>query len=105
MSDKPVPFVMALEGYANWLGKLRNRIHNAQQRPVLAVNRELVQLYWQIGCDILQRQAEHGWGRVFERLVHDLRAASPQMRDFSRANLLYMRSDIEQVEREQGGRA
>jgi hypothetical protein len=28
----------------------------------LAVNRELVLLYWQIGRDILERQAKQGWG-------------------------------------------
>ena len=35
------------------------RIHSAQQ---LAVNHELVQLYWQIGRDILERQAQEGGG-------------------------------------------
>lgn len=93
MSDKPVSLVTAPEGYANWLGELKNRIHGAQQRVALAVNRELVQLYWQIGRDILQRQAEQGWGaKVIERLAHDLRTAFPEMKGFSRANLMYMRS-------------
>lgn len=93
MSDKPVSLVPAPEGYANWLGELKNRIHRAQQRAALAVNRELVQLYWQIGRDILQRQAEQGWGaKVIERLAHDLRTAFPEMKGFSRANLMYMRS-------------
>ena len=50
MSDKPVSLVPAPEGYANWLGELKNRIHSAQQRAALAVNRELVLLYWQIRC-------------------------------------------------------
>jgi hypothetical protein len=37
----------------------------------LAVNRELVLLYWQIGRNILARQAEQGWGaKVIERLTH-----------------------------------
>lgn len=36
---------------------MKNRIHTAQQRAALAVNRELVLLYWQIGQDILARQA------------------------------------------------
>lgn len=30
------------KGYANWPGELKNRIHSAQQRTALAVNRELV---------------------------------------------------------------
>ena len=42
--------------YAAWLAELKTRIHNAQQRAALAVNRELVLLYVQIGRDILDRQ-------------------------------------------------
>jgi hypothetical protein len=32
-------------------------------RAALAVNRELVLLYWQIGREILTRQEQEGWGR------------------------------------------
>lgn len=81
------------QGYAQWLAELKNRIHTAQQRAALAVNRELVLLYWQIGRDILERQAQQGWGaKVIERLAHDLRTAFPEMKGFSRANLMYMRA-------------
>jgi hypothetical protein len=48
--------------YAAWLAELKTRIHSAQQRATLAVNRELVLLYWQIGRDILDRQNREGWG-------------------------------------------
>ena len=44
------------EGYDDFLHDLKERIRNAQVRAVLAVNRELVLLYWQIGRDILTRQ-------------------------------------------------
>lgn len=83
-------------GYADWLTELKGRIHNAQQRAALAVNRELVGLYWHIGRDILARQAEQGWGaKVIDRLAHDLRAAFPEMRGFSPRNLKYMRAFAE----------
>ncbi|GHS91407.1 hypothetical protein FACS1894139_15500 [Planctomycetales bacterium] len=56
------------------------------------VNQELVLLYWQIGADILERQNKQGWGaKVIDRLSPDLRLAFPEMKGFSRANLLYMR--------------
>jgi predicted nuclease of restriction endonuclease-like (RecB) superfamily len=60
-------------------------------------NCELVLLlYWQIGRDILDRQAREGWGaKVIERLAHDLRTAFPDMKGFSRANLLYMRASAQ----------
>ena len=80
-------------GYPAWLAELKTRIHSAQQRAALAVNRELVLLYWQMGQDILARQAQQGWGaKVIERLAQDLRAAFPDMKGFSRANLMYMRA-------------
>lgn len=83
-------------GYTDWLLELKTRIHNAQQRATLAVNRELVLLYWQIGRDILARQAEQGWGaKVIERLAHDLRTAFPEMKGFSPRNLKYMRAFAE----------
>lgn len=96
MSDIPASLATLPEGYGEWLADLKGRIHNAQQRATLAVNRELVQLYWQIGNDILIRQAQQGWGaKVIERLAHDLRTAFPDMKGFSRANLMYMRAFAE----------
>lgn len=49
-------------GYAQFLVELKRRIQAAQLRASLAVNRELVCLYWQIGREILVRQGEEGWG-------------------------------------------
>ncbi len=92
-SPRPISLIAPPGGYAEWLAELKTRIHSAQQRAALAVNRELVLLYWQIGQDVLQRQGREGWGaKVIERLAHDLRAAFPQMKGFSRANLMYMRA-------------
>lgn len=93
MSDQPIALTPPPEGYADWLVELKTRIHIAQQRATLSVNRELVLLYWQIGSDILVRQAEQGWGaKVIERLAHDLRTAFPEMKGFSPRNLKYMRA-------------
>jgi len=96
VSDEPIRLIPPPEGYADWLADLKGRIHTAQQRATLAVNRELVLLYWHIGRDILARQATQGWGaKVIERLAHDLRTAFPEMKGFSRANLMYMRAFAE----------
>ena len=94
MTDsRPVTLIDPPSGYADWLTELKTRIHNAQQRAALAVNRELVLLYWQIGCDILERQSREGWGaKVIERLAHDLRNAVPTVKGFSPRNLKYMRA-------------
>jgi len=96
MTDKPSSLTPAPQDYADWLAELKGRIHGAQQRAALAVNRELVGLYWEIGRDILARQAEQGWGaKVIERLAHDLRTAFPDMKGFSPRNLKYMRAFAE----------
>lgn len=93
MKDLPVDLTPPPRGYPEWLTELLRRIHAAQQRATLAVNRELVLLYWQIGRDILARQADQGWGaKVIDRLAKDLRAAFPDMKGFSPRNLKYMRA-------------
>lgn len=95
-SERSVSMTPMPSDYADWLADLKGRIHSARQRATLAVNRELVGLYWQIGQDILTRQAEQGWGaKVIERLAHDLRTAFPEMKGFSPRNLKYMRAFAE----------
>jgi len=88
--------VMMPADYVQWLADIKNRVLTARHKAALAVNTELVSLYWHIGRDILQRQAAQGWGsKVIDRLGRDLREAFPEMKGFSRANLLYMRAFAE----------
>lgn len=96
MSGQAAALLPMPQGYAEWFAELKTRIHTAQQRATLAVNRELIGLYWHIGRDILARQQAQGWGaKVIERLAHDLHTAFPEMKGFSRSNLLYMRAFAE----------
>ena len=60
--QRPIALTEPPSGYNDWLVELKSRIHNTQQRATLAVNRELVGLYWSIGNEILTRQAGQGWG-------------------------------------------
>ncbi len=83
-------------GYPAWLAGLKTRIREARLRAALAVNGELIGLYWRIGRDILERQAEQGWGsKIVDRLAADLRAEFPDARGFSSANLRYMKAFAE----------
>ena len=78
--------------YAAWLVDLKKQIREAQIRAVATVNSELVMLYWRIGKDILDRQDIQGWGsKVVGQLAADLKREFPDMKGFSRANLMYMR--------------
>src|SRR5690348_4412384 len=81
------------QGYEAFIGEIKERIRAAQVGAALAVNRELVLLYWSIGRDILARQAEKGWGaRVIEHMAADLGRAFPGMTGFRLRNLRYMRA-------------
>lgn len=84
------------EGYDEFLTDLKDRIRSAQVKAALAVNRELVVLYWQIGRQILARQKLEGWGaKVVGQLAKDLKSEFPDMTGLSRTNLLYMRAFAE----------
>ncbi|MDP3112706.1 MAG: PDDEXK nuclease domain-containing protein [Thermodesulfovibrionales bacterium] len=92
--SKNVPTKMT--GYAELLNTLKERIRASQVRAVMSVNRELVLLYWQIGQEILARQANENWGsKVIDRLAADLRREFPDMQGFSPRNLKYMRTFAE----------
>lgn len=80
-------------GYADLLRHLKADIQASRLRAGLAVNRELIGLYWRIGQTIVERQKLEGWGKsVVERLAADLKAIFPDMKGFSPANIWRMRS-------------
>jgi predicted nuclease of restriction endonuclease-like (RecB) superfamily len=82
-----------LASYSALLDDLKGRIRTAQVRAALAVNRELMGLYWDIGRTIVERQAAEGWGKsVVERLAVDLQKEFPGESGFSGSNLWRMRS-------------
>lgn len=82
----------ASNDYGQFLQDVKARIHNAKIQAVRAVNRELIQLYWNIGKEILERQEKFGWGKsVVERLSKDLSQEFADIRGFSTQNLWYMR--------------
>lgn len=90
------PVSLIPPAYDRFLQDLKTRIRTAQIRATLSVNRELTLLYWDIGQEILTRQAEAGWGaKVIERLAKDLKREFPDIKGFSRSNLMYMRAFAE----------
>ena len=95
-TEKPVGLIPPPAGYPDWLGDIKTQIHEARQRAAQALNLELVSLYWRIGRAILDQQDQQGWGaKVIDRLAQDLRTNFPEMKGFSRTNLMYMRAFAE----------
>jgi predicted nuclease of restriction endonuclease-like (RecB) superfamily len=79
--------------YPQFLTEVKARIAGARIRAALAVNSELIRLYWEIGHEILERQDREGWGsRVTKRLSSDLRRTFPDMKGLSETNLRHMRA-------------
>ncbi len=88
MSTSPLP-----SDYSRFLSDIKTRVRQAQLKALMAVNTELITLYWHIGKQIVERQQQQGWGAgVIEQLSRDLHSAFPEMRGFSPRNLGYMKS-------------
>ncbi len=78
--------------YQELLADLKGRIQGARVKAALAVNAELIWLYWGIGKDILARQSREGWGaKVMQQLSLDLRSEFPGMKGLSVRNLISMK--------------
>ena len=74
------------------LAAIKQRIQSSQTRAVLAVNAELLGLYWDIGRQLDAWQRERAWGSaVVEQMAQDLQASYPGMKGFSRTSLFAMR--------------
>lgn len=87
---------LEIDGYADLLADLKQRVRTTQLRAARAANTEVLRLYWSIGRDILERQRTSGWGsKVVDRLAADLQREFPEQRGWSRRNLLYMRQTAE----------
>ncbi|HMS42529.1 MAG TPA: PDDEXK nuclease domain-containing protein [Pyrinomonadaceae bacterium] len=75
--------------YKNWLIELKSNIQQSQIKAALAVNSQLIQLYWDLGRQITEKQETAKWGSGFiEQLSKDLRVEFPDMKGFSKDNLL-----------------
>lgn len=77
--------------YAAWLESLKTQIRTARIKASLAVNSELIHLYWRIGSEIVQQRVAQSWGsKVLDQLARDLKSEFPDMDGFSLSNLKYM---------------
>jgi predicted nuclease of restriction endonuclease-like (RecB) superfamily len=79
--------------YVATLNNIKQRINSRRLRAMIAANAAMVELYWEIGRIILDRQRTAGWGaKVIDRLSTDLRDTFPDVQGFSPRNLKYMRA-------------
>lgn len=78
--------------YLDFVREIKRAIQQSRFRAVRNTNRELIELYWNIGKEIVERQERHGWGKsIIEQLSGDLRKEFPGVTGFSASNLWRMR--------------
>ena len=71
--------------YRRALAAIKQRIQASQTCAVLAVNAELLGLYWDIGRQLDAWQREREWGSaVVEQMAMDLQGSYPGIKGFSR---------------------
>lgn len=64
---------------------------SSQVKAALAISRELITLYWEIGSKISLKQRSEGWGaKTIKTLAKDLKSSFPDMKGFSLTNIKYM---------------
>jgi predicted nuclease of restriction endonuclease-like (RecB) superfamily len=78
--------------YRQFIEELKARVISARISAARAITHEAVLLYWDIGCGIVEKQKEHGWGdSVVEMVAGDLQRAFPGAKGFSPQNVWRMK--------------
>ena len=78
--------------YKQWLQSLSQRFRQSQIKAAVKVNQELLAFYWELGKDIVEKNAESRWGSGFiEALSKDLQELLPAVKGLSPTNLRYIK--------------
>jgi predicted nuclease of restriction endonuclease-like (RecB) superfamily len=76
--------------YQAWLKDIKQRVMSARMRAAVAVNREMILFYWELGAQIAEKQAHSQWGdKLIPQLSTDLKKAFPELKGLSSSNLKY----------------
>jgi len=77
--------------YQNWVVDLKAKVRSARNKLVFSVNSQVLELYWEIGRDITEKQKSSGWGSKFvEMVAEELKQEFPEIKGFSRRNIYAM---------------
>ncbi len=89
-------------GYVEFLDAVKSRIRDARIAASRVMNRGLVDLYWSIGKDIVEKQKQLKWGEaVVKQLSKDLQREFPGTAGFSARNLWDMRRFYEEYQQDE----
>ena len=78
--------------YIDFIKELKQKIALAKNRTIISVNRAMIELYFDIGKEIVTKQESLGWGKsVVEQMAKDLQEEFGKRSGYSTQNLWYMR--------------
>ena len=78
--------------FKTWISQIKKQVRGAQIKASIAVNEEMLELYWNIGKDISERNFEKSYGsKFFEKTSLELKTEFPDTQGFSVTNLKYMK--------------
>lgn len=79
--------------YRSFIEDIKSKIRAAQVKASFSVNAELIRLYWDIGCSVVDRQMKGGWGSsVVDQMSLDIHKEFPGIDGFSPSNISRMRA-------------
>lgn len=80
------------EQYTRWILDLKQKIQQSQIKAAIQVNSALIEMYWDLGKEISERNFENTYGSgFFSQLSKDLRTEFPEIKGFSESNLKYFK--------------
>ena len=72
------------QNYKSFYLEIKDKIKQAQYQALKNVNKELINLYWEIGKNIYEKQLKHNWGKsIVKNLSEDLQKEFPGIKGFS----------------------
>ncbi|KAF5414859.1 MAG: hypothetical protein C5S48_07500 [Candidatus Methanogaster sp.] len=84
--------IIKTEDYKAFIQDIKRRIQTSQIKAAVAVNQELLYLYWDLAERIVTKQKQTAWGSgCIVQMSRDLREEFPGMKGFSERNLKYIR--------------
>lgn len=85
-------FIKADATYTAWLKGIKQSFAQTQLKAAVSVNTALLEFYWQLGAEIVDKQKSSQWGDGFlAQLSQDLSAEFPDVKGFSKRNLWAIR--------------
>jgi len=89
MSDK---IILKNKDFKTFVQEIKQKIYSAKSKAILSANRLMIELYFDIGKEIVAKQEIQGWGKsVVEMISKDLKDEFGEKSGYSTQNLWYMR--------------